>query len=134
MMIGFWEVRGLLRSRGVSGALLGALRQGSHTQPSTFLGSRYYYPHFTWNISVQHHVPLENHLFLQYSMKLCLAWSSLTVGLVYTISCQSSTHSLLCKKEKEEGRKGKEKVKLRERQRGREQEWASCLGQQCASP
>ena len=60
-------------------------------------------------VSIIKYLQKENHFFLQYSMELYLTRSSLMVGVVYTVSCQPSTHSLLWQKEREKGRKGKEK-------------------------
>lgn len=74
-------------------------------------------PQYSWGVGanyLQFHgtqvsIIREETPFLQYSMELYLACSSLVVGVVDTVSCQPNIHFLLWKKGREEGRTENEK-------------------------
>lgn len=74
-------------------------------------------PQYSWGVGANYlhfhgtqvSIIREESPFLQYSMELYLASSSLMVGVVNTVSCQPSIHFLFWKKEREEGRTENEK-------------------------
>ena len=85
--------------------------QRPHRIPSTTPGNGCFHRDFAWNMSVHHQGPQkEDHLFLQYSMRLYLVSSSLTVGVVDIVCFQSIIHFSFLEK-REERRKGTEKEK-----------------------